>query len=641
VWDVDIPRAGGTIIGERYQIVRVIARVGTGVVYEAEHTWTGRRVAIKTWFSRLPGSDGQMARFRQEVRSLARLDHPHLVPILDMGCDAEDGAFFVVRELLVGEDLEQRLSRSPQMSPEDLLAVVRPILDALRLSHRHGVLHRDIEPSNIFLAESGDHGRVPKLIDFGTVELLHEGADGLARASRGSAVRTRMYTSPEQRRGEALDARADVWSLGMVMYRALAGRLPFDARVDDGGSPGTPGSAPAPIERPDVPRWLIAVVERALSVAAARRFPSAEAMLDALQAPPAAAVRRTLVSGEADDSTLIDDGKIHDLLQRARRTLPLPPIADELTNVPAENERMQETIDERPRSRARAEQLRGVVQVAPTPAPPAPLRAPVPVHPRSRPGRSPWKGKVRMGLVAPPRGAGADAIRRLEETIEGTWSLCRFPSYSTLVDALSEEEVDLAWLPPVAYLRARKLGPVHLLLALERTGPTAYGSAIVAAERAGVATLPEIRGKRVAWVDVWSAAGYLMPRSVIREAGFDPEQVFASQTFVGSHAAVLDALQEGRADVGATYCSLGPRGSLVAAPWSDRPALHPVAVSRTIPGDAICAAGELPIEHAEAMVEPLIALSADKAGTATLQRVFGADRFFEVDPSYYAVLDGA
>jgi phosphate/phosphite/phosphonate ABC transporter binding protein len=247
-----------------------------------------------------------------------------------------------------------------------------------------------------------------------------------------------------------------------------------------------------------------------------------------------------------------------------------------------------------------------------------------------------------MGLVAAQRSGaeGADLYRRLERSIEGAWQIRRFPSYSTLVDALCEEEIDLAWLPPVAYLRARQLGPVHLLLAVERGGPTSYGSALLASQRAGVVTLDDIRGKRVAWVDVWSAAGYLMPRSVIREAGFDPETIFASQTFVGSHAAVLDALQEGRAEIGATYCSLDRDGALVAAPWTDRPEVRPFALSGAIPGDAICAAGELHLEDAVAMVEPLVALSSEPQGSALLTRIFGAGYFVEVDPSYYQVLEG-
>jgi serine/threonine-protein kinase len=628
----------GAVVGDRYRIVRVIARGGTGVVYEAEHTWTGRRVAVKMLLSKLAGGEAQTERFRREARSAARLSHPHIVEILDMGRDAQDGALFLVQALLVGEDLEQRLERPPPMGPEELLKVMLPLLDALRLAHQQGVLHRDLKPSNIFLVASAEHGFVPKLIDFGASKLLDEGADRLKLTRQGVAVGTPVYMSPEQLRGEPLDARSDIWSLGVVMYRALTGRLPFDtatfaALVD---KRSTRAAAP-PIERRDVPRRLVEVVHRALAMDREARFPTVAAMLDVLHAP------LSLPPGPPgeDDQTLVDGG-LYDLLQRARRGLPafIPPIGDDLTNVPAENERMEESVDERAGTPGQGAAMRVVAEPTPTPTPRAIRRPPVLARPARHPGRKPWHGRVRMGLVAAHKEASADVLRQLEETLTGTWSLRRFPSYSTLIDALCEEEVELAWLPPVAYLRARQVGPVHLLLALERAEGPAYGSALVASPRAGIQSLREIRGKHVAWVDVWSAAGYLMPRGVIRGAGFDPEQVFASQTFVGSHAAVLDALEDGRADVGATYCSLDEHGALVAAPWSERPGLRPIALSGAIPGDAICGAGEIALEDAEAMVEPLIALSAEPRGPALMSRVFGAGRFVEVDPSYYQALEG-
>jgi len=100
---VHLPRVPGAIVGDRYRILRIVARGGTGVVYEAEHTWTGRRVAVKMLLSRLAGGDAQMERFRREARSAAMLEHPHIVEILDMGCDTEDGALFLVQALLAGE----------------------------------------------------------------------------------------------------------------------------------------------------------------------------------------------------------------------------------------------------------------------------------------------------------------------------------------------------------------------------------------------------------------------------------------------------------------------------------------------------------------------------------------------------------
>jgi len=681
--DARIPRAPGAIVGDRYRIVRVIARGGTGVVYEAEHTWTERRVAVKMLLPSHASGEAETRRFREEAKSAARLVHPHIVDIIDMGSDGEDGALFIVQGLLVGEDLEQRLERVPRLEADELVRIVRPILDALRVAHARGVLHRDLKPSNIFLV-AGDAGRyppgaagevIPKLIDFGASKRLDEAGDLLRLTQNGALVGTPIYMSPEQLRGEPLDARSDIWSLGVVMYRALTGHHPFDAASFTVLVNQILTVRAAAISDPAVPRVVAAVVHRALATRRDDRFASVAAMIDALDASVAApgARRATLEPPPSDDPTLLEAGLHREIQELALAQGDLPPISDELTNVPAENERVDESVNDGGFARrdgellpqtpvdeptgvlhaalagsvasdgkrsARPHVVRVVAEPTPTPAPHAIRRRPTLVVPGRRPLRKPWRGNVRLGLVATPRIAGGDALRKLVAMIDGSWSVKRFASYSTLVDALCEDEIELAWLPPVAYLRARKLGPVHLLLALERAGQSAYASALIAPQRAGIRSLADVRGKRVAWVDVWSAAGYLMPRSLLREAGHDPAQVFASQAFVGSYAAVLDALDAGRADLGATFCSIDDDGALVAAPWVDRPGLAPIALSGAIPGDAICAGGELSLEDAEAMVSPLIALAGEPEGAELLRRLFGTDRFAEVDPSYYQVLEG-
>ncbi len=475
-WDTAIPRLPGAIVGERYRILRVIARGGTGVVYEAEHTWTERRVAVKMLLPSTSGGAGQVLRFRQEAKSAARLVHPNIVDIIDMGCDGEDGALFLVQGLLVGEDLEQRLERGPRMGAEELLGVVRPILAALRAAHERGVLHRDLKPSNIFLVAGSGGEVVPKLIDFGASKRLDEGADLLRLTQNGALVGTPIYMSPEQLRGEVLDARSDIWSLGVVMHRALTGRHPFDA----------PSFAvlvnqilafrvPA-ISDPAVPRALAAVVHRALATHRDERFPSVAAMLEALDAPEEArAPARGKPEAAAEDSTLVEAGlhkELHDLRQQraAQRPSDVPPISDELTNVPAENERVEESVDEPTavfgagapgparhpartadpdaKRSSRPHVVRVVAEPTPTPAPHAIRKRPTLVVPGHRPARAPWRGHVRLGLVVTPKIAGGDALRKLVATIDGRWSVKRFASYSTLVDALCEDEIELAWLPP-------------------------------------------------------------------------------------------------------------------------------------------------------------------------------------------------
>jgi len=434
----------------------------------------------------------------------------------------------------------------------------------------------------------------------------------------------------------------------VVMFRALTGRLPFEtgslARLFTQVS-----TSRAPlIEDPAVPPHLAAVVHRALAPSREERYPDVAAMIDAITTPRGAARRST--PPDPEERTLIDDTLQAHLQKASRRVWPsvVHPISDDLTNFPAENERVEVSmegarrpLDGHPRADDAHPPVRVVAEPTPTPTPHAMRRPLVLAAPARRAGRAAWGRPVRLGLTGAARDTGDDVLRSVERALGPRWSLPRFPSYSSLVDALCEDDIELAWLPPVAYLRARRLGPVHLLLALARGGATSYGSAIITSERAGIHALPDVRGKRVVWVDVWSAAGYLMPCGVLREAGLDPTQVFASQSFVGSHGAVLEALESGRADLGATYCTLDDDGALVAGPWSDRRALRPIALSGAIPGDAICAAGELSLKEAEAIVEPLLSLSAEPEGAALLRRLFGTDRFAEVDASYYHVLDGA
>jgi ABC-type phosphate/phosphonate transport system substrate-binding protein len=204
---------------------------------------------------------------------------------------------------------------------------------------------------------------------------------------------------------------------------------------------------------------------------------------------------------------------------------------------------------------------------------------------------------LRVGLVST---AGEKARGVLEVGLEGALQEpCQarlWTSYAALVDALMEGEEEVAWLPPVAYLRARRMGPVTLLATIERGGKGSYGCVLLG--RAGlVDTIEAAEGKRAAWIDPWSAAGYLVPRALIRAAGHNPDAFFSAQSFVGSYTSVLSMLNFDQAEVGGCYCRLDDQGQPEDGLWYGQEGLTLLAHGGPIPGDTLCAGPALPEER--------------------------------------------
>lgn len=222
-----------------------------GEVYRAQDTRLRRVVAIKTLSPRLKSSAQAVERFEREARAAASLNHPNICTIYDVGTDPP----FIAMELLEGETLQQRLARGPM----DVMAVVDvtlALVDALDAAHGQGILHRDIKPANISLTERG-----PKILDFGLAKAVPTAnvPDGTARLTRpaeslltdeGTAVGTVAYMSPEQLRGQPLDARSDLFSLGLVVYEMVTGRPAF------GGETSAVIAAAILQEMPVLPRHI-------------------------------------------------------------------------------------------------------------------------------------------------------------------------------------------------------------------------------------------------------------------------------------------------------------------------------------------------------------------------------------------------
>lgn len=295
--DSNLPAIRHALAG-RYEIETPIGRGGMGAVYLARELRLDRAVAIKVLPPDLAIDDRYRQRFLREARTVAALMHPNIVPIHAVD-EAAEWVYFVMG-YVAGETLAQRVARCGPLSPGDGARLLREIGEALAYAHACGVVHRDVKPDNILLDTAT--GRA-LLTDFG---IAHVSGDGRppSVAPRGPVLGTAAFMSPEQARGEPVDARSDLYSLGVVGFYALAGRLPFDA-VTETALLALHIAEPAPslaTAAPGVPPRLAQVVDRCLEKDAWARFVDAAALVravaDAMEPPPAPlAVRAFLVRG--------------------------------------------------------------------------------------------------------------------------------------------------------------------------------------------------------------------------------------------------------------------------------------------------------------------------------------------------------
>ena len=268
---------------DRYRIARKIGQGATSDVFEAEHIHTGKRVALKLLRRDLAGDERAVERLRREARTTSTIGHRNIVQVEDFGV-AEDGSVFLAMEWLEGETLAARLERGP-VRPAMAVDLVLQIAAGLGAAHAAGIIHRDLKPANVFLVPQPDGGDLAKLLDFGIAKLLPSDA----RLTRtGTFIGTPDYVAPEQALGEPVDARADLYALGVVFYQLLTGTLPFRAESfmavlhRHATEPPEPPSRRAP-QRAIAPA-IEAVVLRCMAKRRADRFASAGDLARALEA---------------------------------------------------------------------------------------------------------------------------------------------------------------------------------------------------------------------------------------------------------------------------------------------------------------------------------------------------------------------
>ena len=300
----------GQSVAGRYILRALVGHGGMGAVYEAEHLGLGKRVAIKIVDPEWASDERIAFRFAREARAMSSVESPHIVSVSDAG--SEGGRAYIVMELLRGEDLGERLRRTHRLPVGEAMHVVAQVLKGLARAHAAGIIHRDLKPDNVFLLRSGTDPLFAKIVDFGIskIERPRGRTSPLALTGRGTVLGTPFYMCPEQAQAMPdVDARADLYSVGAILFECLTGRPPHtgetyeqvilsicmrdavDVRVID------PSIAPA----------VGAFVARALSRDRAQRFSSAERMLAALhEVTPAEKNRVPLDTPDAE--TLLSAG---------------------------------------------------------------------------------------------------------------------------------------------------------------------------------------------------------------------------------------------------------------------------------------------------------------------------------------------
>jgi tRNA A-37 threonylcarbamoyl transferase component Bud32 len=268
------------VVDGRYRLVRPLGRGAMGAVYEAVRLVDGARVAVKLVHPHLSKNDVNAARFAREVRLTQELDHPGIIRTFDAGLDG-DGSLFLVMELLEGQTLRDRIV-SAQYTPAQAVWILTEVLRALAVAHRAGIVHRDLKPENIFLARTPEGHEVVKLLDFGIAREL----ESVSVTRTETTVGTPSYMAPEQATSaKTVGPAADVWAVGVMLYRVLTGALPF---TGDGpyevvlrvcSTPHPPVLSVAP----DADPVLAAIVERCLEKDYRTRPGDADALLTLLE----------------------------------------------------------------------------------------------------------------------------------------------------------------------------------------------------------------------------------------------------------------------------------------------------------------------------------------------------------------------
>jgi serine/threonine-protein kinase len=287
---VELPRDPliGAVIGERYRILARIGEGGMGAVFRAEHTLMKKVVALKLLHAEMGQVEDAARRFEREAQSASRLNHPSIISVTDFG-RSTGGELFLVMEFAAGESLADVIAREGHLELGRACRIASQLLGALEHAHAQGVVHRDLKPANVMLVQSPDprQGEVVKILDFGIAKIL-QASDGAEPLTRGVMVfGTPAYMAPEQAMGQDVDARADLYSFGIMLYEMLTGKKPFESddlvKLMSMQVTAPPPSFASVAPEISIPGPIEDVVMRALEKMRDSRWSSAAEFRDALE----------------------------------------------------------------------------------------------------------------------------------------------------------------------------------------------------------------------------------------------------------------------------------------------------------------------------------------------------------------------
>jgi len=218
----------GQVVAERYHVVKKLGEGGMGQVYLAEHVKMGRRSAIKVMNPSMTHDPDAVARFNREAANASRITHPNVCAVYDFG-ETPDGLIYLAMEFIEGEPLTDLIEREGALKVGRAVRIFQQTADALQAAHDLGIVHRDLKPDNIMLAKGRDGSDVVKVVDFGIAKAVGGDEAGQKVTKTGLVVGTPEFMSPEQLSGDKLDGRSDLYSLALVLFRMLTGKLPFEA----------------------------------------------------------------------------------------------------------------------------------------------------------------------------------------------------------------------------------------------------------------------------------------------------------------------------------------------------------------------------------------------------------------------------